>query len=498
MGGANYLDDYDRKDPISIEEYSQKLIGKTFREVMEEDELNYPMMVEEEMGSYGTPEVAETKRNKGNLGQIIEEKFFHYACNSDSRADFAEAGVELKVTPYKINQNGTLSAKERLILTMIDYFQVVNESFEESHFWNKSKLILLIYYLYMKELKYNIDYKIGFSRLFTPPAQDIKIIMHDYYTIVAKIKAGKAHELSEGDTMYLGAAPKAATSKDRRKQPFSEELAKPRAFAFKNSYMTYVLNNYIVPGKATYVKKGEPEKTEDLRKSSETSEAIISDGTVDSFEDYVVEKIGRYCGYSVEELMREFDVSIDKKPKNLESMLAFRILGVKGNQAEEFEKAGIVVKTIRIGKNGKIKENMSFPTFKFKELILEDWENSVFGNYLRETRFLFVVYKFDENDTLRLRGCQFWNIPYEDLENQVRSVWDKTKKVLNDGLQINVVNGIMKNNFPKASENPVCHVRPHAQNAQDTYELPDGRSYPKQCFWLNNSYILSQINEKLK
>lgn len=67
--------------------------------------------------------------------------------------------------------------------------------------------------------------------------------------IVNKIKAGKAHELSEGDTLYLGAAPKASTSADRRKQPFNEELAKPRAFAFKNSYMTYVLNNYIIPGK---------------------------------------------------------------------------------------------------------------------------------------------------------------------------------------------------------------------------------------------------------
>ena len=85
---------------------------------------------------YGSSEVAETKRNKGNLGQIIEEKFFHYECNSDSRADFYEAGVELKVTPYKINQNGSLSAKERLILTMIDYYQVVNETFEESHLWN--------------------------------------------------------------------------------------------------------------------------------------------------------------------------------------------------------------------------------------------------------------------------------------------------------------------------------------------------------------------------
>ena len=144
----DYLVEYDKSDPISIEMYSQRMIGKTFREICEEDDARGASVLREEGTSYGTDEVAETKRNKGNLGQIIEERFFHYACNSDARADFYEAGVELKVTPYRINQNGSLSAKERLILTMIDYYQVVNESFEESHFWNKSKLILLVYYLY--------------------------------------------------------------------------------------------------------------------------------------------------------------------------------------------------------------------------------------------------------------------------------------------------------------------------------------------------------------
>lgn len=479
MANIDYLIEYDRSDPISIEVYSQKLIGKTFRQIWEEDDARQPMMVREDSATYGSSEVSETKRNKGNLGQIIEEKFFHYECNSDSRADFHEAGVELKVTPYRINQNGSLSAKERLILTMIDYYQVVNESFEESHLWNKSRLILLVYYLYMKEIKYNLDYKIGYSRLFTPPEQDVKIIRHDYYIIVSKIKAGKAHELSEGDTLYLGAAPKAATSKDRRKQPFSDEPAKPRAFAFKNSYMTYVLNNYIVPGKVTY-------------------EPIVQDDAVDSFEDYVVGKIDRYRGYSVNDLCTEFEIEIERRPKNLEAMLAYRMLGIKGNHAEEFEKANIAVKTIRIGKNDRIKESMSFPTFRFTELIEEDWDDSTFGNYLRETRFLFVVYKFDADDTLRLRGCQFWNIPYEDLETQVRSVWEKTRQVIRDGLQVRMVNGVRKNNLPKASENPVCHVRPHAQNAQDTYDLPDGRQYPKQCFWLNNTYIYDQIDTELK
>lgn len=470
--------EYDKSNPASIEAYAQKLIGKTFRQISDEDD-GTSIITDKTGTDYGTAEVSQTKRNKGNLGQLIEEKFFHYSCNSDSRPDFSEAGVELKVTPYKKNKNGTLSAKERLILTMIDYFTVVNENFEESHVWNKSRLILLVYYLYRQDIKQNLDYKIGYTRLFTPPEQDIKIIKHDYEIIVEKIKNGKAHELSECDTLYLGAAPKASTSKDRRKQPFSDIPAKPRAFAFKNSYMTYVLNTYIVPGKQTY-------------------EPIIVGEAQDSFEDYVVNKIDSYRGQSVENLGLKFDVNLEKKPKNLEAMLAYRMLGIKGNHAEEFEKANIVIKTIRIGNNGKIKESMSFPTFKFKELISEKWEDSTFGNYLRETRFLFVVYKFDSDGALRLKGCQFWNIPYDDLENDVRHVWEKTVHVLKEGLKIQVINGINYNNFPKASENRVCHVRPHAQNANDTYELPDGRRYPKQCFWLNNIYILSQIDKSLR
>lgn len=468
-----YRVEYDKSNPSSIEAYAQRLIGKTFRQVCDDDTVN---ISDDE--KYGTAEVDERKRNKGNLGQIIEERFFHYECNSEARPDFAEAGVELKVTPYKINKNGTLSAKERLILTMIDYYAVVDEEFESSHLWNKSRLILLIYYLYQQDIKQNLDYKISYSRLFTPPEQDIRIIKHDFEVIVSKIKNGKAHELSEGDTLYLGAAPKASTSQDRRKQPYSDELAKPRAFAFKNSYMTYVLNNYIVPGRTTY-------------------EPIIANDLEDSFEDYVVQKIGQYRGYSIEELGIEFDVDISRKPKNLEAMLAYRILGIKGNKAEEFEKANVVVKTIRIEKTGKITENMSFPAFKFTELVNETWEDSTFGNYLRETRFLFVVYKYDENDCLRLKGCQFWNIPYDDLENDVRNVWLKTVKVLREGLIITERNGKKYNNFPKASENRVSHVRPHAKDVNDTYDLPDGRKYPKQCFWLNNSYILSQLDERL-
>ena len=467
-----YRLEYDETDPKSIEEYGKKLIGKTFAEVCESDDITKAMVVRE-VNNYEKKH--ENKKRKGGLGELIEERYFHYQSNNDARPDFDKAGVELKVTPYKINKNGSIVAKERLILTMIDYCAVVNETFWESHMWKKARLILLIYYLYQKEVKSRLDYKIGYVKLFSPPEQDVKIIEHDFYVITEKIKEGKAHELSESDTLYLGAAPKASSSKDRRRQPYNSELAKPRAFAFKSSYMTYVLNNYIIPGKVTY-------------------ESIIKGKTEVPFEDYVVEKINTYCGYTVRELCEEFQIDIYKKPKNLEAMLAYRILGIKGNHAAEFEKANVVVKTIRIGNNNKIKESMSFPTFKFKELVKEDWDDSTFGNYLLETRFLFVVYKFDKQGELRLKGCQFWNIPYKDLEN-VRVVWEETKRVLLEGVKIEVCNGKNHTNLPKAADNPVCHVRPHARNAQDTYELPDGRRFPKQCFWLNNSYILKQLND---
>ena len=140
---------------------------------------------------------------------------------------------------------------------------------------------------------------------------------------------------------------------------------------------------------------------------------------------------------------------------------------------------------------------MSFPTFKFNELILEKWEDSTFGNYLRETRFFFIVFKFNSDDELILQGAQFWNMPNKDLK-QVKKVWKKTIDVIKTGIETYEKNGKKYNNLPNPSDNKVCHVRPHGRNAQDTYPLPDGSEYTKQCFWLNNTYIYDQIDEELK
>ncbi|WP_447409979.1 Sau3AI family type II restriction endonuclease [Clostridium perfringens] len=488
---------YDETNPISIENYAQKLIGKTFNDVLNDyTKYESELLISEEKEEYA--ENHENKKRKGGLGDLIEECYFHYKCNNDSRPDFPDAGVELKVTPYKINKNKTLSAKERLIITMIDYFKVIEENFEDSHLWNKSQLILLIYYLYSKDIENRLDYKINYAKLFTPPKEDLEIIKNDFKIIVDKIKAGKAHELSEGDTMYLGAATKSASSSDRRGQPFSDIPAKPRAFSFKTSYMTYVLNNFIVPNKTTY-------------------EPIIKDASelkFNTFEEIIIDKINSYAGKTDEELCKIFD----KEYKNNKAQwidLAYRMLGIKSNKAEEFEKANITVKALRIDYKDKIVESSPLPTFKFKELVEETWEESKLFNYLDQQKFLFVVYKKD-GDKYVLKGAQLWNIPYADLNTTVREGWENIRNVIIDGVKFTPKtdkNGkvIIKNTLPKKSANKIIHIRSHSKKSayrfedgteignvsRDANELPDGRYMTNQSFWLNNTYVLSQLNKNL-
>lgn len=485
--------DYDETSPESIEAYGRKMIGMTFRQMYERAlETGQLHFVAEKQSKYLA--IHANKNYKGGIGNLVEECWFGYEPNSDPQADFAKAGVELKVTPYKKLKKNKFSAKERLVITMINYMDVVKErDFEHSHLWKKAKLMLLVWYLH-EQGHNDIDSTVDFVDLFTPPAEDLAIIKDDYKKILTKIRAGKAHELSEGDTFYLGACTKSSSSAKRTQQPYSDEPAKPRAFSFKNSYMTAVLNKYIIPHKKTY-----------------KAESILKSEPVDDFANYVTSSIAHYCGKSVSELCELF--GIETCPKDIYSKLAFRILGVKSNQCEEFEKAGIVVKAIKIEHNGRIKESMSFPDIKYREFAQEQWEDSTMRNYFSDTKFFWVIYRADKKGEYHLIGSMFWNMPYKDLEGDLHDVWQETHDIIANGKLIVDFDkkGRKHTNLPRESEHTVSHVRPHGRDSNDLRSLPEGKhltvrttngyhwdddtKFTKQCFWLNKAYVLKQIKE---
>ena len=413
---------------------------------------------------------------KGAIGTVIEESWFGYKPDSESEPDFPEAGVELKVTPYIRSKDG-IRAKERLVCNIINYMKEYDKTFLTSSFWHKCNTMLLMSYEHLKD-KPKSDYKIDETILFSFPEEDLIIIEHDWETIIKKVRNGKAHEISEGDTLYLAACTKGADSSSVRPQPFSNIPAKQRAYSLKASYMTQILNKYIF---------GDVESPKIIRHWSQLKDC--------SFEEYITSKISKFYGKTQQELKTFFNV--DSNAKSLNEILLARMLGVSGRIAytEEFKKAGIVPKTIRVQYNGKIKESMSFPTFDFIELSQEEnWEESKFYNYLAPTKFMFVIFQENENHEYVFDRVLFWNIPNNDLE-EVALVWQKTVETIRRGVTLVQTPRGMSNNLPKQSESRVAHVRPHAKDSSDTLPLPDGRMMPKQCFWLNNTYIAEQIKE---
>jgi hypothetical protein len=83
-----YVETYDHTDKYSIEKYGQRMVGHTFNELCDMDTSN--MVLREEETDYVTSH--ENKARKGGLGQIVEERFFHYKANNEAAPDFKEAG----------------------------------------------------------------------------------------------------------------------------------------------------------------------------------------------------------------------------------------------------------------------------------------------------------------------------------------------------------------------------------------------------------------------
>lgn len=429
------------------------------------------------------------KTGKGAVGTTIEESWYGYTPNSESEPDFPEAGVELKATPYVRGKNG-IRAKERLVCNIINYMEEYSKTFQTSAFWHKCQTMLLMSYEHRDGVPKG-EFTIDEAVLFSFPEEDMAIIEKDWETIMRKVRAGQAHLLSEGDTYYLAACTKGANAESVREQPFSTVPAKQRAYSLKAGYMTRILVRYIF--------------------GSEASERVVKDWRIlqeKSFDQYVVEKVSPYIGMTQAELKAHFGV--ESNAKNLNEILLARMLDVKGKIAytDEFQKAGIVPKTIRVRRDGTIKESMSFPTFDFIRLSQEtEWGESELYNYLAPTKFLFVIFQENERGGLTFDRVKFWNIPADDLE-EVHRVWDWTVQTIREGVQLRHTSRGVVNDFPKQSESPIAHVRPHSLRSfyvledgtqlgtgtfADASRLPDGRWMTKQCFWLNNTYIAEQI-----
>jgi DNA mismatch repair protein MutH len=426
----------------SIYSFALQLTGKSLAEAVE------------------LPENLENLRDRGKLGTLIEKYYFNHEPPNDHNPDFPEAGVELKVTGVKKSKSGKYVAKERLVLTMINYEHIVNESWNSNSFYTKCKRMLIMFYLYTRDLPVVERKFVLKPMLYDIPESDLPIIKSDWETIQGKVLQGKAHEISEGDTFYLGACRKGAggPKEKLRTQPFSEVGAPARAFSFKQNYL-----NQLILGSQF--------------------DSILGASANLSIEEATQNRFDPYLGKSIGELSQEINhFKRDKNHKGFHREIATKILAMGGSSVSEIEKAGIEMKTVRLQSNGKPKESMSFPAFDFLKIGSEIWEESSFFEKV-ERKFLFVVFKVDDDGVEKLEKVAYWNMPYEDRLEAER-VWRETQKRV----------AINAHDLPGMTESHVAHVRPKAKDGNDKGLTPQGDLRTKQCFWLNASYIASVVS----
>ena len=431
--------------PEQVMERASQLEGMTFRDV-----LDLGIVADGAVREYNS------RRYKGGLGNLLEERYFGYRANSDREPDFAEAGVELKATCIDRRKNGQDAAGERLVLTMIPYDEEAPASLYDSHLWHKCRSILLVWYRRDRSLD-PYEQRIEHVALFTPPERDLRVIEYDYSLITGLVRDGRADELSESLTSYLGACTKGATAeKSMRDQALYApgRKARARAFSYKQSYMNYVLHHYVM---------GEPE-----------AESVVKDPRElerQSLEQYVTRIINAHVGESDRDLCRTLDLQYTGN-KAQWTTIAYRLLGVRGDRAAEFEKAGIRVRTLRPEPDGRwLVESAPILNIDFMALAAErDWEGSELRGLLSDMRYLFVVFQKDGDRTV-LRGCKVWGMPEHDLDGPVRECWQRTRDTVMRGVALTQkVNSKGKvsysNDFPKISDGIVAHTEGRASRLQ--------------------------------
>jgi hypothetical protein len=362
------------------------------------------------------------------------------------------------------------------------------------------------------------------------PELDMAIIEQDYRYIRDCVNEDRYEDLCESETLYLSPCKKNSG----------------RAFSFKPSYMNQLFCEYIDADNLLYDPNTDRE-TFDIVSQYDMILHNPEELREHTFEEIVLSRLKPYIGMTITEIRQALMESDDFEIGSVRSTIdkaefaraTFSMLGITSEQAEEFVRSNIYVKTLRVNSNFTMNEDISFPPFEFSELMEEKWEESAAYEKMVERKFLWSVFKNNGEDFV-FYGARFWRLPQKDVQI-IKAGWDDIREIIRDGvvfakdqkedgsyvLTKRGKNRIL-NNFPDTKNtnplrkefkicpspkpyNKIISIRPHASlvyydlksiGYQDVEhprsggsELPNGDIMTKQCFWFNNEYILEQIQD---
>ena len=150
------------------------------------------------------------KHTKGVVAGVVERGYFGIPANPRDTPDFEDLGVELKVSPLTfVESRGLVVAKERNVIAMVDYQDVLDSALwrNNKHLSQKLSRILFVFYLH-ETGRPAAEWRVIHTFLWSPDEGEDLQIQEDYEIIRDRIARGLPN--SEKDNAFLGTCPKHA------------------------------------------------------------------------------------------------------------------------------------------------------------------------------------------------------------------------------------------------------------------------------------------------
>lgn len=461
----------------------------------------------------------------GIAGDVIEQSVFCYGRDSKQECDIEIDGtlVELKTTGVRVPKKEyaklkgkpwqeykhLFCAKEGISITGVTFVPDIQRDFETSHFWEKSRNLLIVFYEYkgynaIPASGYRNFPIVGYCRNTFSDEEREKLqtdweIVRDHIDSVYSRYSDweQRNRTLEGFTHTLRTKLLLIELVPGFKRKHNGSYQKPR-YRLKKTFIDDIVKGHFTGN-----------RDEVSLKDSFNSYAAL-DAKCHRFTEL-------YGGKTIAQLEELLGFKEPLKNKSFSSQCILKMFDVECsslNKISDFNKAGIITKTITMTAKGGRTEDMKLASIDFEEWCDRDleFEESDVYNYFSEHSFLCPIFKeLDENDFRKtvFEGFKRFAFDEEFFNNEIRRTWTDIRRLVHNNelvweYKYDKDGNIMKNksgsdagapNFPKSSEY-VVFLRGGATDSSDKYrtECVNGIYMIPQFFWIQGKYIVNKLS----
>lgn len=462
----------------------------------------------------------------GIAGDVVEQSVFGIRRDNRQECDIEIDGVltELKTTGVRVQKkdlpmvknligekyNTYLRAKEGISITQVTFEPDIQRDFLTSHLWKKSERMLIVFYEYKSyeavpasdyhrfkivDYCYNTFSEIEKAQL----RNDWEIVYRYLADIYSKYKTQEdRNEKMIGFTHILRPQLLILELVPAFKRTSSGSWQKPR-YRLKQTFVDYIIRGHFNKSR----KESEINLNQPFTSLSELYSQCHHISTT-------------YKGMTLLNLREILHIDMDIATKDFTSICILRMFNTQGselNKVKDFQKVGIIAKTITLTPEGNRTEDMKLKHIDFEEWADRDidFEDSIIYEYFCEHSFLFPIFcehQSEKHETTTFEG--FKRLLFDDnfIENEVRKTWNDSRRLIyadelrwefsydKDGNRRKNKSGSYMGapNFPKSSQYNIF-FRGGANDSREKAktECVNGIKMLPQYLWLKGSYIAETL-----